>query len=128
AICYNAKVQRPGVCNAVETILIDAPIAESFLPRLARHLGGAGVELRGDARVRAVVPSLRPASDDDFAAEFLDLTCAVGVVDDLSAAVAHIERFGSSHTEAIVTADARAAERFVAEVDSSTVCVNASTR
>ncbi len=128
AICYNAKVQRPGVCNAAETILIDQPIASSFLPRLARHLGDAGVELRGDARARAIVPSLRAATDEDFATEFLDLICAVGIVDDLGAAVAHIEKFGSSHTEAIVTRDARAAERFVAEVDSSTVCVNASTR
>jgi len=128
AICYNAKVQRPGVCNAVETILVDQPIAERFLPLLASRLGAAGVELRGDERARAIVPTMRAATDEDFAAEFLDLVCAVGVVDDLSAAVAHIERFGSSHTEAIVTGNPFAARRFVDEVDSSTVCVNASTR
>lgn len=128
SICYNAKVQRPGVCNATETILIDEPIAHSFLPRLAARLQEAGVELRGDERARAVVPSMTPASDEDFATEFLSLVCAVGVVDDLPAAVRHIERYGSSHTEAIVTSDERAAARFVDSIDSSTVIVNASTR
>jgi glutamate-5-semialdehyde dehydrogenase len=127
-ICYNSKVQRPGVCNAAETILVDESIAQTFLPKLAERLGGAHVELRGDARARAVVPSMTPATDEDFGAEFLDLICAVGVVDGLDGAVAHIERFGSSHTEAIVTADQEAARRFVDEVDSSTVVVNASTR
>src|SRR5205814_270471 len=76
-ICYNSKVQRPGVCNAVETILIDDAIAPTFLPKLAERLGQAGVELRGDARARAIVSSMTPATDDDFAAEFLDLICAV---------------------------------------------------
>ena len=126
SICYNGKVQRPGVCNATETILIDEPIALSFLPRLAAHL--ADVELRGDARARAIVPSMKPATDDDFAAEFLSLTCAVGIVDGLGDAVRHIERFGSSHTEAIVTSDDKMAARFVDSIDSSTVIVNASTR
>jgi glutamate-5-semialdehyde dehydrogenase len=127
-ICYNSKVPRPGVCNAAETILIDEPIARSFLPALAERLGQAGVELRGDARARAIVPAMKPATDEDFAAEFLDLICAVGVVDGVDGAIRHIERFSSSHTEAIVTEDARAAARFVDEVDSSTVLVNASTR
>jgi glutamate-5-semialdehyde dehydrogenase len=127
-ICYNSKVQRPGVCNAAETILIDEPIVRTFLPQLADRLGRAGVELRADARARAVMPALKPASDEDFATEFLALVCAVGVVDGLSGAVRHIERFGSCHTEAIVTRDDRAAQRFVEEVDSSTVVVNASTR
>jgi glutamate-5-semialdehyde dehydrogenase len=127
-ICYNAKVQRPGVCNAAETILVDDAIAATFLPLLAERLGQAGVELRGDTRARAVVPAMKPATDDDFAAEFLDLICAVGVVDGLDGAIRHIERFGSSHSEAIVTEDARAAQRFVDEVDASTVLVNASTR
>lgn len=127
-ICYNAKVQRPGVCNAVETILVDAPIAQSFLPQLAERLGQAGVELRGDARARAIVPGLKPATDEDFATEYLDLICAVAVVDGLDHAIRHIERFGSSHTEAIVTRDEQAAARFLDEVDSSTVVVNASTR
>jgi glutamate-5-semialdehyde dehydrogenase len=128
SICYNAKVQRPGVCNAAETILIDEPIAKSFLPKLAERLGGAGVDLRGDARARSIVPSLTPADERDFATEYLDLICAVGVVDGLDAAVRHIERFGSSHTEAIVTRDAEAGRRFIDQVDSSTVLVNASTR
>jgi glutamate-5-semialdehyde dehydrogenase len=127
-ICYNSKVQRPGVCNAAETILIDEAIAHSFLPLLAERLGRAGVELRGDERARTVVPALKPATDDDFAAEFLDLTCAVGVVGGLAGAVRHIERFGSSHTETIVTRDPDAARRFTDEIDSSCVMVNASTR
>jgi glutamate-5-semialdehyde dehydrogenase len=127
-ICYNSKVQRPGVCNAAETILIDGAIAHTFLPLLAKRLGAAGVELRGDERARAVVPEMSPATDEDFAAEFLDLICAVGVVDGVSGAVAHIERFSSSHTESIVTRDDAAARRFVDEIDSSTVIVNASTR
>jgi glutamate-5-semialdehyde dehydrogenase len=127
-ICYNSKVQRPSVCNAAETILIDRAIAESFLPRLAERLGQAGVELRGDAAARAIVPAMLPASDEDFATEFLALVCAVGVVDGTDAAVAHIRRFGSSHTEAIVTRDEAQAARFVEQIDSSTVVVNASTR
>jgi len=127
-ICYNSKVQRPGVCNAAETILVDEAIAHSFLPQLAERLGRAGVELRGDERARTVVPSLKPATEEDFAAEFLDLICAVGVVSGLGAAVRHIERYGSSHTETIVTRDAEAARRFTEEIDSSCVMVNASTR
>ena len=129
-ICYNAKVQRPGVCNAAESILVDQPIAETFLPQLQARLGAAGVELRGDERSRSVVPEMRVATEEDFATEFLDLVCAVGVVDGIEGAIAHIERFGSNHTEAIVTADARGevARRFLDAVDSSTVVVNASTR
>jgi len=127
-ICYNSKVQRPGVCNAAETILVDEAIAHSFLPQLAERLGRAGVELRGDERARAIVPSLKSASDEDFAAEFLDLICAVGVVPGVAGAVRHIERFGSLHTETIVTKDQEAARRFVDDVDSSCVMVNASTR
>jgi glutamate-5-semialdehyde dehydrogenase len=127
-ICYNSKVQRPGVCNAAETILVDEAIAHSFLPQLAERLGGAGVELRGDERARTVVPTLKPATEDDFAAEYLDLICAVGVVAGLGGAVRHIEKYGSSHTESIVTRDPDAARRFVEEIDSSCVMVNASTR
>ncbi|HEX4459093.1 MAG TPA: glutamate-5-semialdehyde dehydrogenase [Polyangia bacterium] len=127
-ICYNSKVQRPGVCNAAETILVDEAIAASFLPQLAQRLGAAGVELRGDAKARAIVPSWKAADDDDFAAEFLDLVCAVGVVDGVTGAVRHIERWSSSHTESIVTRDDDAAQRFINEIDSSCVMVNASTR
>jgi glutamate-5-semialdehyde dehydrogenase len=127
-ICYNAKVQRPGVCNAVETILVDEPIAKTFLPKLTGRLAAAGVELRGDQRARAAVPDMKAATDEDWATEYLDLICAVGVVDGIDGAVRHIERWSSSHTEAIVTQDRGAAERFVDEIDSSTVVVNASTR
>jgi glutamate-5-semialdehyde dehydrogenase len=127
-ICYNSKVQRPGVCNAAETILIDSAVAQTFLPRLAERLHAAGVELRGDPRARAIVPAMKPATDEDFATEFLDLVCAVGVVDGVAAAIDHIERFSSSHSEAIVTRDDAAARRFVDEIGSSTMLVNASTR
>jgi glutamate-5-semialdehyde dehydrogenase len=112
----------------VETILIDRAIADLFLPLLAARLGQAGVELRGDGPAREIVPEMKAASEEDFHAEFLDLICAVGVVDGLDAAVAHIERYGSDHTEAIVTTDLRQAERFTEQVNSSCVIVNASTR
>ena len=125
-IIVNAKTQRPGVCNAAETLLVHADVAEEFLPRARRAL--AEVELRGDERVRAVLPDVAPASDDDFAAEFLGLTLSVAVVDDLTAAIDHIARFGTGHSEAIVTADLPAADRFVREVDAAAVVVNASTR
>ena len=127
-IVENAKVQRPGVCNALETLLIDSAIAPVFVPRLVAALGDR-VELRGDAAVRELGgAAVRPAGEADWYAEYLDLILAVRVVDGLDAAIAHIERYGSSHTEAIVTRDEAAAERFVREVDSSTVLVNASTR
>jgi glutamate-5-semialdehyde dehydrogenase len=129
AICENGKVQRPGVCNAVETILVDAAIADRFVPTLVQRLAAAGVEIRGDARVQALGGArVVPATDEDWPAEYLDLIVAVRVVDGMDAAVAHIERHGSDHTETIVTADAAAAERFLREVGSSTVMWNASTR
>jgi len=125
AIVRNAKVQRPGVCNAAETVLVDRAIAAEFLPRLVAAL--PEVELRGDADARTIVP-IGAASDADWSAEYLDLILAVKVVDDLPAAVAHIERYGSNHTEAIVTTERAAAEQFLRDVDSATVLVNASTR
>ncbi len=125
-IVVNAKTQRPGVCNAAESLLVHAAVAEAFLPAVAARL--EGVELRGDERVRGIVPRAGAASEADYGTEFLDLVLSVAVVDDLEAAVAHIERFGSGHTEAIVTRDLAAAERFVAEVDAAAVVVNASTR
>ena len=129
AICVNAKAQRPGVCNAAEAILIDRAIAATFAPALCRALDAAGVEVRGDEQVRALGGDrVRPASESDWGTEFLAKIAAVRVVDDLDAAVGHIERHGSSHTESIVTEDAGAAERFLREVGSSTVMVNASTR
>jgi len=128
AIVENAKVQRPGVCNAVETVLVDRAIAGRFVPALVDRLAPR-VELRGDDAVRALGgDAVRPATEDDWYAEYLDLILAVRIVDGLDAAIAHIEHYGSSHTESIVTGDREAGERFVREVDSSTVMINASTR
>ena len=124
-IVDNAKRSRPGVCNAVETVLVDRAVAAAFVPALARAL--PDVELRGDDDARALAP-MQAATEDDWYAEYLDLVLAVRVVDGIDAAIAHIEQYGSSHTESIITGDAAAAERFVREVDSSTVMVNASTR
>jgi glutamate-5-semialdehyde dehydrogenase len=124
-IVVNAKTQRPSVCNAVESVIVHEAIAPAFLSRLAPAL--AGVELVGDDAARAIVP-MGVASDDDFATEFLDLKLAVGVVSSLDAAIAHITRYGSGHSEAIVTRDVAAAERFCQEVDAAAVLVNASTR
>jgi glutamate-5-semialdehyde dehydrogenase len=127
-IVVNAKAHRFGVCNAAETILVHAAVAGSFLPTMADALVAAGVELRGDERVRAVVPGAAAAEESDFATEYLGPTVAVGVVDDLSGAMEHIARYSSGHSEAIVTSDVAAADRFVAEVDAAAVLVNASTR
>ncbi len=125
-IVVNAKTQRPGVCNAAESLLVHKDVAGEFLPRVARALDG--VELLGDERVRAILPEVAPAADEDFATEFLALKLAVGVVDDLDGAIAHIDRYGSGHSEVIVTGDLAAAERFVREVDAAAVLINASSR
>jgi glutamate-5-semialdehyde dehydrogenase len=131
-IILNAKTQRPSVCNAAETLLVHEAVAAELLPRVGEKLVGLGVELRADARAasvleRAGVPS-SPVTDDDFGREFLDLVLAVGVVPSLDAAVEHVNRFSSGHTEAILSDDLRAVQRFCAEVDSGTIVVNASTR
>jgi glutamate-5-semialdehyde dehydrogenase len=126
AITVNAKVQRPSVCNAAESLLVHAAVADAFLPAVAAQL--EGVELRGDERTRALVPSAVEATDDDYAREFLDLTLAVRVVDSLDDAIDHIARYGSGHSEAIVTDSVEAADRFTREVDAAAVLVNASTR
>ena len=129
AIVLNAKVQRPGVCNALETLLVHRAAVDDVLPRVADVLLEAGVELRGcPATVAALGDVVVPATDDDWAAEYLDLVLAVRVVDDLEQAVEHIGRWGSDHTEAIVTPSEERAREFVASVQSSTVLVNASTR
>jgi glutamate-5-semialdehyde dehydrogenase len=129
AICDNAKASRPSACNSVETILVDRAVADTFVPRLCARFVERGIELRGDAETRRLGGApVSEANDDDWAAEYLDLIVAVRVVDGLDAAMSHIERWGSDHTEAIVTADAVAAERFLREVGSSTVLHNASTR
>jgi glutamate-5-semialdehyde dehydrogenase len=126
SIVVNAKTQRPGVCNAAETVLVHREVAGAFLPRMAAALGG--VTLLGDAATRAVLPAVAPATDEDFATEFLGPTLTVAVVDDLDAAIDHITRFSSGHSEAIVTGDLAAARRFTTEVDAAAVLVNASTR
>jgi len=127
-IAVNAKTQRPSVCNAVETLLVHESVAAAFLPRLAARLDG--VELVGDARARDIIGADRvgEASDDDWADEFLGLKLAVSVVPSLDAAIDHIARYGTGHSEAIVTGDLAAADRFAHEVDAAAVVVNASTR
>ena len=127
-VVVNSKVQRPGVCNAAETLLVHKSIAASFLPFAVAELERLGVELRGDDRAREIASSLAPAVADDWDAEYLDLIMAVGVVDSLDAAIAHINRHGSKHTDAILTNDFASARKFTAEVDSAAVVVNASTR
>jgi glutamate-5-semialdehyde dehydrogenase len=127
SIIANAKVQRPGVCNAVETVLVDRAVAAEVIPALVKAL--PTVELRGDATVQQLGGStVRAATEEDWYAEYLDLVLAVRVVDGIEAAIGHIEKYGSSHTESILTTDAALGERFIREVDSSTVMVNASTR
>jgi len=129
SICHNAKVQRPGVCNALETLLVDAAIAETFLPEMVKRYQASGVEIRGCPKTKAIAGSVtKAATEDDWYAEFLDLILAVKVVDSLEEAIDHIERYGSNHTEAIITENYSRAMRFLKEVDSSTVLVNASTR
>src|SRR5581483_960715 len=125
-IVVNAKTQRPSVCNAAESLLVHAAVADGFLPRAAEALQAAGVELVGDDTARRLVPSMAEATEEDYAREFLALKMSVAVVADVDAAVAHVNRYGTGHTEAIVTEDVAAARRFVAAVDAGTV--NASTR
>jgi len=127
-ICLNAKVQRPGVCNAMETLLVHQDIAETFVPRIAAAMRAHGVELRGCATTCEFAPAALPASEDDWFAEYLDLILAVRVVEGVDEAIAHIRQYGSLHTEAIVTRDYNNAQRFLREVNSSVVLVNASTR
>ena len=127
-VCFNAKVQRPGVCNAMETLLVHEQIAPVFLPRMLSRFREAEVEIRGCPRTREIDPGVVPAKDEDWGFEFLDLILAVKVVPDLDAALDHIARYSSNHTEAIITRDYDRAQRFLKEVDSSVVLVNASTR
>lgn len=127
-IIVNSKVQRPGVCNALETLLIHKSVAAVFIPRIAATLGGLKVELRGDDQFRRYAPSATPATEADWQAEYLELILACRVVDDMDAAIAHINRYGSLHTESIITCDYSRAQRFIREVNSSCVMVNASTR
>ncbi|HMO51665.1 MAG TPA: glutamate-5-semialdehyde dehydrogenase [Kiritimatiellia bacterium] len=128
AITENAKCQRPGVCNAMETLLVHEKIAGTFLPKMAETLIARGVELRGDERARALVPSMTPATEADWYAEYLDLILAVRVVSSLDEAIAHIDTYGSHHSDAIVTENEAHQKTFSQQVDSAAVYVNASTR
>ncbi len=128
AIAVNAKTHRPGVCNAMETLLVDEACAGELLPRIAAALLERGVALRGDARTRELVPAAEAATEADWDEEYLDLICAVRVVDGIDGALAHVARHGTLHTEAIVTESYGKAERWLREVDASLVLVNASTR
>jgi glutamate-5-semialdehyde dehydrogenase len=127
-IIINAKTQRPGVCNALETILVHRSIAPTFIPRISKTLSDLQVELRGDERFRQFAPQASAATEEDWYAEYLELILACRVVDDLDSAIDHINRYGSLHTEAIITSDYSRAQRFIREVNSSCVMVNASTR
>ncbi|WP_283138276.1 glutamate-5-semialdehyde dehydrogenase [Rhizohabitans arisaemae] len=127
-VLLNAKIQRPSVCNAAETLLVHAAVADEFLPRALKALADAGVTVHGDERTAAFDPAVVPATEDDYRAEYLSLDIAAAVVDSLEDAVAHIRTYGSGHTEAIITRSLAASRRFIALVDSAAVAVNASTR
>lgn len=127
-VCTNAKIQRPGVCNAMETLLVHQSVASYFLPQLSEIFSPAGVEIRGCPRTQAILPGARAAQDQDWDEEYLDLILAVKVVDNIEEALAHIERHGSGLAEAIITSDYTNSRRFLDEVDAAAVFVNASTR
>jgi glutamate-5-semialdehyde dehydrogenase len=127
-ICLNAKVQRPGVCNAMETLLVHQKVANRFLPKVAKALQREGVELRGCSETRKILSHIKEAREDDWSQEYLDLILSVKVAKGIEEAAEHIARYGSSHTEAILTSDYGNAQRFLREVNSSCVLVNASTR
>jgi glutamate-5-semialdehyde dehydrogenase len=127
-VCLNAKVQRPGVCNAMETLLVHRDVALGFLPRMAELFQEQGVELRGCAKTKAILPRIKEAQEEDWATEYLDLILSVRVVENLQQAIEHIRKYGSQHTESIITRDQERARLFVQGVDSSAVFVNASTR
>ncbi len=127
-VCLNAKVQRPGVCNAMETLLVHKNIAKEFLPRMGKKYQDANVELRGCAETRKILSYAKSATEEDWYAEYLDLILSVRVVKDMDEAINHIAKYGSLHTESIITKDYNNSQRFLREVNSSTVLVNASTR
>jgi glutamate-5-semialdehyde dehydrogenase len=133
AIAFNAKVQRPTVCNALDTLLVHSEVAPTYLPAIAQEWARAGVEMHCDLRALSILghsemSNLKPATDDDWGTEFLSLTAAVKVVDSLDEALEHIEQYGSGHSEAIITEDYSKAMRFLDDVDAAAVFVNASTR
>ncbi|RJP20543.1 MAG: glutamate-5-semialdehyde dehydrogenase [Candidatus Abyssobacteria bacterium SURF_5] len=128
SICMNAKVQRPGVCNAMETLLVHAAVSENFIPQIVERMRAAGVEIRGCERTRHLVPGVIAATEEDWRTEYLDLILSVKVVNSIEEAIDHISRYGSAHSDAIVTENYSRAQQFLEEVDSSAVFVNASTR
>jgi glutamate-5-semialdehyde dehydrogenase len=127
-ICVNAKVQRPGVCNAMETMLVHSGVADEFLPRIAATLAGEGVELRGCDRTCKILSDAAAATEEDWATEYLELILSVKVVDSIEQAIDHIAEYGSAHSDSIVTENYRRAQQFLDDIDSSAVFVNASTR
>ncbi len=127
-VSFNAKVQRPGVCNAMETMLVHKTVAKDFLPPMVTRLQAAGVEIRGCDKTTGLIPGIKQAEPEDWPAEFLDLILAVRIVSNMDEALDHIDKYGSNHTEAIITKDYNRSQRFLAEVDASVVLVNASTR
>jgi glutamate-5-semialdehyde dehydrogenase len=127
-ICFNAKVQRPGTCNAMETMLVHQDVAQAFLPKVINRMKKASVELRGCAKTKAIVPDIKDAEEKDWDTEYNDLILNVKTVANIEEAMEHIAAHGSQHSEAIVTNDYRNALRFQREVDASAVFVNASTR
>ena len=127
-IAINAKVQRPGVCNAMETLLVHKDIAEDFLPETIKELQEKGVEIRGDEKTRSLASDIKEAKEDDYYTEFLDLILAIRVVDNVDVAIDHINKYGTLHSEAVVTRDEKTAEQFKTNVDAAVVYVNASTR
>ncbi|MEK7850389.1 MAG: glutamate-5-semialdehyde dehydrogenase, partial [Deltaproteobacteria bacterium] len=127
-IVINGKCQRPGVCNATETLLVHEKAADRFLPNMGKRLKDSGVEIRGCEKTLKLIPQAKAATEEDWSAEYLALILSVKVVKDIDEAMAHIAKYGSLHTESIVTSDYHNSRRFLKEVDSSVVLVNASTR
>jgi glutamate-5-semialdehyde dehydrogenase len=127
-VVENAKCQRPGTCNALETLLINKSVADKFVPQFVKSMKKAGVELRGDSKFRSMVQDAVEATEDDFYAEFLDLILAVAIVDDVVQAVEHINKYGSKHSDGIITGNQANVKYFMDWVDSATVYHNASTR
>lgn len=127
-ICFNAKVQRPGVCNAMETMLVNKRIAKTFLPSMIKRFKNAGVQIRGSSEMRRMVCGVEPAAEEDWYTEYLDLILSVKIVRDVDEAIGHIMKYGSYHSDAIVTRNRRNAQKFLDEVDSACVYLNASTR
>jgi glutamate-5-semialdehyde dehydrogenase len=127
-ICLNAKVQRPGVCNAMETMLVHEKVAKEFLPHMVTRFRKENVKMKGCPRTREIISAIEEVTDEDYVTEWLDLILNIRVVDSLDEAVAHIAKFGSSHSDAIVTENKKSGEEFTKRVDSAAVYVNASTR